>query len=329
VRDRPWTWAAFLVPLLAIAFWMLRARRAAPDTVLPPLTAPERDLRGRLHAHVERLAAGGASRCLAEPAALERAALYVEEQLGAAGDAVARQPFTVHGREVRNLEVERRGAGRPQEIVVLGAHYDAVAGAPGADDNASGVAALLEIARLLAGRTHPRTLRLVAFVNEEPPFFQTGDMGSLRYARRCRERGENVVAMLALESIGFYSDRPGSQDYPAGLGLLYPSTGNFLGVVGDLGARGLVDTVSAALRRHAAVPTVAAALPGLLPGVGWSDHWSFGQAGYRAVMLTDTAPFRNPHYHQPTDTPDTLDYDRTARVTAAVAEVVAELLAAP
>ena len=150
-------------------------------------------------------------------------------------------------------------------------------------------------------------------------------MGSLRSARRCQERGENVVAMLSLETIGYYSDAPHSQTYPAGLGFLYPSTGNFIGVVGDVGSRALVHTVEKSLQRHSPVPVVAAALPGFLPGVGWSDQWAFWQHGYRAVMVTDTAPFRYPHYHTEADTPDKLDYDRFARVVWGLAEAVAEL----
>jgi Zn-dependent M28 family amino/carboxypeptidase len=249
----------------------------------------------------------------------------VEEQLGAPGERVGSQEFTSQGHKVRNLELERRGGERAAEIVVVGAHYDSVLGSPGANDNGSGVAALLEVARLLHGRPLPRTLRLVAFVNEEPPFFQGEEMGSVQYSRRCKESGDDVVAMLSLETIGYYSDAPHSQAYPAGLGLVYPGTGNFIGVVGDVGSRALVHAVEKPLRRHSPVPVVAAALPGFLPGVGWSDQWAFWQQGYRAVMLTDTAPFRYPQYHTEADTADRLDYDRLARVVWGVAETIAEL----
>jgi hypothetical protein len=300
----------------------LRTPAAAP---LPPLTPEQEEVRVRLRAHVEHLASTIGKRSVFQPAAVERAAVYVEEQLRALGDAVAGQPFIALDNDVRNVEAERRGSERPQEIVVVGAHYDTVPGSPGADDNASGVAALLEIARLLRGRALPRTVRLVAFVNEEPPFFQTEGMGSLRYARRCRERAENVVAMLSLETIGYYSDAPHSQSYPAGLGLAYPGTGNFIGIVGDLHSRALVRAVAGGFRRHSPVPCVSAALPGFIPGVGWSDQWAFWQAGYRAVMVTDTAPFRHPAYHTADDTPEKLDYDRTARVVAGLAEVVSDL----
>lgn len=279
----------------------------------------------RLRAHVTRLAAGIGERNVWRPAALEEAARYVESALGDQGLTVSAQEFTADGVAVRNLEAERPGASAPGEIVVVGAHYDTVMGCPGADDNATGVAGLLEMARLLNGRAHERTVRLVAFVNEEPPFFQTGEMGSLVYAKRCRERDENVVAMLSLETIGYYTDAPHSQAYPPPLGLVHPHTGNFIAFVADLHSRGLVTALEEAFRRHADMPVEASSYPGWLPGVGWSDHWSFWEAGYRAVMATDTAHLRNPAYHTAEDTPETLDYARTARVVAGLAGAVLEL----
>jgi Zn-dependent M28 family amino/carboxypeptidase len=282
-----------------------------------------------LRAHVQRLAGDIGERNVWHPDALAAAAAYIETALRAHGDPVAAQEFTAEGVTVRNVEAERRGVSRAAEIVVVGAHYDSVLGSPGANDNGSGVAALLEIAAGLRGRAHRRTLRLVAFVNEEPPFFQGEQMGSLRYARRCRERGEDVVAMLSLETIGYYSDAPGSQSYPAGLGLMYPHTGSFIAVVGDLHSHALVRTVAAALGLHSSVPCESATLPAFVPGIGWSDQWAFWQQGYRAVMLTDTAPFRYPAYHTAQDLPDQLDYARLADVVAALAEAVSDLLLGP
>jgi Zn-dependent M28 family amino/carboxypeptidase len=318
-----WLAAAGVAAALVAGAAMKRRQPVAGP--LPPLTPAQEELRGRLRAHVEKLAADIGERNVFKPDALRRAAVYVEAQLGAQGDRVEAQPFDSQGVEVRNLAVERRGGDRAGEIVVVGAHYDSVIGSPGANDNGSGVAALLEIGRLLRGRPLPRTLRLVAFVNEEPPFFQTGEMGSLQYARRCKERGEEVTAMLSLETIGYYTDAHHSQTYPAGLGLIYPRTGNFIGVVGDIGSRALVHRVEASLKRHSGVPCVAAALPAFLPGVGWSDQWAFWQQGYRAVMLTDTAPFRYPDYHTEGDSPDKLDYARMARVVEGLALAIAEL----
>jgi Zn-dependent M28 family amino/carboxypeptidase len=205
-----------------------------------------------------------------------------------------------------------------------------VRGSPGANDNGSGAAATLALARRVAGRNLPRTVRLVAFVNEEAGAFKTEAMGSLVYARQCRERNEKIVAMLSLETIGYYSTEPNSQSYPLpGLGALYPTTGNFIAFVGNFGSRALVRDVVGSFRKHARFPSEGAALPSAVPGIDWSDHWSFWQNGYPALMVTDTAPFRYPYYHLAQDTPDKLDYDRMARVVAGLRYVIEELAGAP
>jgi len=262
-------------------------------------------------------------RNLFHPPSLEAAADYVEGELAAPGLAVARQSYPVAGVTCHNLEAELRGAERPEQIVLVGAHYDTVVGSPGADDNASGVAGLLELARALAQVPRRRSLRFVAFVNEEPPHHHAGTMGSQAYARRCRRRGEAVVAMICLESIGFYADGRGSQRYPWPLQLLYPGTGDFIAFVSNLASRKLLRRAARRFRRHASIPLVAAALPAWVTGVGWSDHWSFW--GYRALMVTDTALYRNPAYHTPADTARRLDYERTARTVAGLEQVVGAL----
>jgi Zn-dependent M28 family amino/carboxypeptidase len=234
----------------------------------------------------------------------------------------------VDGVPCDNVEAEVRGRERPADIVVVGAHYDSLAFTSGADDNASGVAALLALARAFAG-AHPRTtLRFVAFANEEPPYFQTANMGSLVYAKRSRARGEHIVAMLSLETIGYYSDAPGSQRYPPPMGLAYPDRGDFIGFVGDRTSADLVRRVVATFRTTTHFPSEGAAPFSLIPGVGWSDQWSFWQVGYPGVMVTDTAPFRYPRYHTAQDTPDALDYDRMARVVAGLERVIADLAGA-
>ena len=196
----------------------------------------------------------------------------------------------------------------------------------GANDNASGVAALVEVARLLVAKPLARSVRFVAFVNEEAPFFYTLDMGSHRYARRAHERGDNITAMLSLETIGYYSDAPGSQHYPFPFSFFYPDTANFIGFVGNLSSRSLVRCSLDAFRQYTPFPSEGLASPGWITGISWSDHWSFWQAGYPAIMITDTALFRYAHYHAPTDTPDKLDYNRTARVVNGLSYVV-EVLA--
>jgi hypothetical protein len=226
---------------------------------------------------------------------------------------------------VRNLEVEQRGHSRPDEILVVGAHYDSVLGCPGANDNGTGVASLIELSRMLTQRDLPRTLRFVFFVNEEPPFFTTGHMGSLRYARRCRERGERIAAMFSLETMGCFSDEEGSQQYPFPFRFFYPSRGNFIAFVGNLASRRLVRRAVGSFRRHASIPAEGAAVPGWMAGIGWSDHWAFWQQGYPAVMVTDTALFRYEHYHMPQDTPDRVRYGHLARVVAGLEKVIVDL----
>jgi hypothetical protein len=262
------------------------------------------------------------------PENLARAAELIERELSSAGYEVERQTYEVSRDAVRvdNLIVELRGTSRPEEIVVIGAHYDCVPGTVGADDNASGVAALLALARRFAGAKPARTLRFVAFVNEEPPHFQSQDMGSWQYAKRCRDRRENIVAMVSLETIGYYDDRRGSQQYPAPLAALYPDTGNFIGFASNVGSRALLSRCVKAFRAATPFPAESAAMPEAIPGIGWSDQWSFWQFGWSAIMVTDTAPFRNPHYHQSSDRPATLDYERLAHVVDGLGGVVSDLV---
>lgn len=191
------------------------------------------------------------------------------------------------------------------------------------------MAALLCLARQLAGARPGRTLRFVLFANEEPPFFLGEDMGSRVYARRARARGERIAAMLSLETIGYYSDQPGSQRYPPLVGRFYPDTGNFLAFVGNVRSRALVQEALAAFRRGTSLPAEGAALPGWLPGVGWSDHWSFWREGWPALMVTDTAPYRYPWYHTDGDTLERLDLERLAQAVEGLASVVARIARLP
>jgi Zn-dependent M28 family amino/carboxypeptidase len=261
--------------------------------------------------------------------ALDSAAAYVAASFKALGLQVVEQTYVVYGKTFRNIEVTLPGTSRPKEIIVVGGHYDSVFGTPGADDNASGASAVLELARLLQTDPHPRTIKLVAFTNEEPPWFFTEDMGSRHYARAARARGDDIVAMLAIETIGYYSDRDGSQRYPPILGWFYPKRGNFIGVVGNIASRSLVHRVIRDFREFAEFPSVGTAAPMQIPGISWSDQWSFWKEGYDAVMITDTAPFRNNNYHELWDRPDSLNYGHMARVVQGVARTVAELATGP
>ncbi|MCG8587069.1 MAG: M28 family peptidase [Pirellulales bacterium] len=292
---------------------------------LPALTDSQKALADELKRDVTVLASDIGDRNVFRYDAYMKAARYIVKQLEDVGYKPTSHVVSVRGRDTYNLEVELRGSKSPDEIIVVGAHYDSATGCPAANDNGSGVAATLAIARRFAKLKPEKTVRFVLFANEEPPYFQTEGMGSLAYARRCKARKENIVAMLSLETIGYYSDAPGSQNYPAPLSLMYPSTGNFIGFVGDTTSAKLVKQAIDSFRKHAKFPSEAASLPSVLQGVGWSDHWSFWQVGYPAVMVTDTAPFRYPHYHQVTDTPDKLDYERMARVVEGLEAVVREM----
>jgi Zn-dependent M28 family amino/carboxypeptidase len=221
--------------------------------------------------------------------------------------------------------VEIPGAARAAQIVLAGAHYDTVPGSPGADDNASGVAGLIEIARELRGARLARTVRLVAFVNEEPPFFYFGEMGSRVYAREARRRGDDIRVMLSLEMIGCYSDAAGSQGYPPLLRWFYPQAGNFIGFVSNLRSLHALRRVASAFEGASDFPARKLASPAIVPGVSWSDQLSFWREGYAGVMVTDTAFYRYPHYHQPSDTPDRLDYRRMAQVVEGLAGAIRAL----
>jgi len=317
---------AILVVFVAFAVWFMTAmpgeRHRGP---LAPLGV-DFPLPANLKAHV--VAVASEEHNVKHPAALERSARYIEATLSGLGYTVSRQEFETEGVKVRNLEVRRSGPDTGKtRLVVVGAHYDSAQGAVGADDNGSGVAALLELARSLKSVQPAEGLeiRLVFYVNEELPWSKTEKMGSLVHASGLAREEREVVAMLSLETIGWYSDAPGSQRYPFPFNLLYPSTGDFIGFVANLRSRSLLHRVIASFRRHAAFPSEGAVGLESIAGVSWSDQWAYWKFGWPAVMVTDTAPFRYPHYHTLRDTPDKLDYDRLARVVRGLEGVVRDL----
>ncbi len=275
---------------------------------------------------VTHLARGIGERNARRYDALCEAAGFLERSLAQAGHQVLRQSYEIAGKRFSNLEVEVRGHARPDEIVVVGAHYDTAPGSPGANDNGSSLAALLALARHFSGVSTPRTLRLVAFTNEEHPFTPTKQMGSRVYAMRCRERGEHVVGMLSLETIGYCSREPGSQKLSLG-GRLLPTTGDFLALVANRPSRELLDRVYRSWQGHSRVTAQRVVLPTYFPGAWSSDHWSFWKAGYPALMLTDTAPLRYPHYHKPGDTPEQVQFGWLEQVTRGLIATVADLIA--
>jgi len=298
----------------------------APATgTLAPLSERERAMAEELRRDVAELAGRIGERNAEKKWELASAADWLAGELERAGYAVVRDGHEIDGIAVQNLAVEVKGGRAGGEVVVVGAHYDSALGSPGANDNASGVAAVLALARRYHSASPERTLRFVLFAHEEPPHFQTDKMGSLLYAKGVAARGERVVAMLSLESVGVYSDAKGSQRYPKGLEGRFPDTGNFAAVVGNEASKALVTLVAEGLDARGSLPARGAALPDSVPEAGWSDHWSFWKIGVPAVMVTDTAGFRDAHYHQPSDTPARLDYERAARLVVGLESVIAEL----
>jgi Zn-dependent M28 family amino/carboxypeptidase len=301
----------------------------SPNATSAASAAPE--LAERLRGHVHAIASSEHN--TGTPRALERAAVYIETALTRAGYRPTRQEYMAGGQRVRNIEVAVGNVAtgkRPDRIFIVGAHYDSVPGAPGANDNGSGTAAVLELARLLkAVRPGAGTeLRFVLFVNEEPPWLigkmRGEEMGSMVHAAGMKRQGRNVKAALVLETMGSHGT-PNSQQLPPGLEGRYPSTGNFIAFVGTLASSNLVREALAAFRAASDFPAEGLAAPAHTTGVTLSDHSSYNRYGYPALMITDTAFMRYPYYHTAQDTPDKLDYEGMARVVTGLAKTIAAL----
>lgn len=300
----------------------------AREPVTPP-TTEEQMVAMRLKADVEYLASTLGERNTATIGKLDQAAAFIEQRFRKLGYEVRIQkfdvPFEGMTRQVRNIEAILWGSS--EECIVVGAHYDSPLGSPGADDNASGVAGLLEMARALERNHGKRAVRFVAFVNEEPPYFRTAFMGSYVYAMDLAEvRRANVACMISLECLGLYSDERGSQTFPFPMGFFYSHRGDFLSFVSNFASSDVMKKGVMAFRAATDLPAEGARAPEVLPGIGWSDHWAFWEAGYPAFMVTDTALFRNRHYHQPGDTPEMLDYGRMAKSVTGMNAVLRSLL---
>lgn len=328
--------AGSLCLLLAAASYVIVLPIQPLRTPPPAPSAGELECGARLREHVEQIASRPHN--LAHYRELEAAAGYIERILLSFGVIPRLQEYEVEGRPVRNIEVvlpavsqqpANSAARSPAVTLVVGAHYDSADDSPGANDNGTGVAALLEIARNLttegSGFQPSCEVRLVFFVNEEHPYGKTEAMGSLRHALSLRQAGITVLGMIALETLGYFSDEPKSQKYPPPFGLIYPTTGNFVAFVGLPGARRLVGRCVKAFRRTTAFPSIGGVAPGFIPGIDLSDHWAYDKCGYPALMVTDTAPFRNPHYHSRTDLPDTVNYAALARITSGLSLMIREI----
>ena len=313
--------------IIAILLAMLLATLTMETDSAP---AP-RDLSARLRAHVQAIASEEHN--TATPRQLEQAARHIETTLAGYGYRLRRQEYAAGDQKVRNIEVSvsNTAAGkRPERIFIIGAHYDSARGAPGANDNGSGTAALLELARLLKTMRPSlgTEIKFVFFVNEEPPWFGGEKMGSMQHARELQRAGHKVAGALILETVGWYSDKPGSQKLPPGLENQYPSTGNFIAFVGTLESSALVRQALGAFKAQSDFPAEGLAAPAHVMGVTLSDHTSYNHHGYPALMITDTAFMRYPYYHTAQDTPDKLDYASMARVVQGLARTIASLAGA-
>jgi Zn-dependent M28 family amino/carboxypeptidase len=308
-----------LLLLVAVWFWVTQPllSRATPNsqrTVDP----------SRLEAHVRKLSIELSPRDASHTDNLDQVAAYIKNELSQTTASVSEQAYRVQGNSYRNV-IAQFGPESAERIVV-GAHYDAAGPLPGADDNASGVAGLIELSRLLGQQPPPIRVELVAYSLEEPPYFRTTAMGSSVHAKSLRSQNIRVRAMFSLEMIGSFSDAPGSQRFPVGsLSAIYPSTGNFIAVVGRFSEGLLVRRIKATMRNASPLPVYSINAPEFVRGVDFSDQLNYWAAGYNGVMITDTAFYRNRHYHSAHDTAEKLDYKRMAMVVEGVYAAVVEL----
>ncbi len=291
----------------------------------PAARRPGAMLTNRLRNHVVHLASVVGERHVHRPQALHAAEEYIRQEWVDQGYEVTAQPYQVSGVRCANLEVTRSGSCRSDRTILVGAHYDSVPGSPGADDNASAVASLLELSRLFAVAVPGLSVRFVAFVNEEPPFCFTPQQGSMVYARSASRRRDDICLMLSLEMLGYYRREPNTQRYPPFFRFFHPDRADFVAFVSNLSSRGAMRSLVRAFREASDYRVEHLAMLPIIPGLGWSDHRSFWRHGYKAVMVTDTAFYRNPHYHTAEDTPETLDYEGLAAVTEGLFGAISHL----
>jgi len=270
----------------------------------------------RLRDHLKALTIDIGERSVLKPKNLKKSADYIRDFYRGIGIEARLEPYDYHGIEVANVVAEVQPAPGPTRRILIGAHYDSVAGTVGADDNASAVAVQLETARQVMALKGNRTLDLavgfVSFALEEPPAYGTRFMGSRVYAQQALKRGERIDAMICLEMVGYACREPGCQSYPFPLMFFgYPKVGDFIGIVGNFASRGLTRSIGDSFSKNPDLPVIQLTVPlngWIMPAVRLSDHASFWDAGFKAVMITDSAFFRNPHYHLASDRPETLDY---------------------
>jgi Zn-dependent M28 family amino/carboxypeptidase len=319
-----------IILLAAYLLYAVMKIRFAPTVTAPQQESGMIEDSGALYRHVDALSVRIGSRSVYEPDKIEQTKRYIVACLEGFGYAPEFQPYAYEGKTFSNIIVSIQGKTRPDETVIIGAHYDTVYGTPGADDNASAVAVLLEMSRMLKTFSPERTLKLVFFVFEEPPLFRTQHMGSYIYAKEAKGRNENIRAMISLEMLGYYADKKGGQTFPLPLmNFMYSTTPDFIAIVGNLSSRSLVERIRHALTKGSRIPVETLSTVSFVPGVDFSDHWSFWKMGYPAVMITDTAFYRNPNYHTERDTLNTLDFVRMEELLKGLVQVARDLSGDP
>lgn len=319
---------SILLLVLILFFWysLLKIRFREADRRDLPVLSDDTGVK-KLFAHVQHLSVQIGSRSVYEYSNIKKTETYIKSVLEELGLGYSTQEFRYRNNLFSNIIVSIPGREEPDDIFIIGAHYDTVSGTPGADDNGSGVAVLLEVCRLLNTQELSRTLRLIFFVLEEPPAFRTASMGSYVYAKQARLDKENIYGMISLEMVGFFSNKKGAQSFPAPfMSLFYSNVPDFIGVVGNFKSRQLVKKISESIKRGSAIPIESLATFRFLPGIDWSDHGSFWKMGYPAVMITDTSFYRNPNYHKGSDTINTLDFLKMAEVVRGLIQVVRDLV---
>ncbi|MCX7927630.1 MAG: M20/M25/M40 family metallo-hydrolase [Candidatus Omnitrophica bacterium] len=287
-------------------------------------TYQEQIIHDNLKKHVKFLSIDIGERNFSHHQNLEQAADYIKQEFKNYGYQPQEQVYSLEGKIYRNIIATKIGKVHPEKILIVCAHYDSVIGSVGADDNASGVAGLLEIARILSPEEIKQTIKFIAFTNEEPPFFMTKDMGSFQYAQEAKKRGDNIVGVICLESIGYYSNKRNSQNYPTRLfRYYYPDKGNFIASISNLRSSGFLKKIVREFKKQSSLPIEFLVAPiFLIPEISFSDHWSFWRFGYQAIMLTDTAFCRNPYYHTPEDTYEKLDYTSIQKLVTDLSTVM-------
>ncbi len=354
--DIIWFFVRWVVIFSAISIFFIFATHMPGESFkgdFPPLTDSESNLLIFLKRHILKLSNEIGIRNILKPNSLDLSAEYIEDYFKSCGYQVKRHALLLKKEEIKrrfasilrmkknvidellkpldeqitlyNIEAELIGKTSPSEIILVGAHYDSFGSSPGANDNASGVAAILEMARLISKETLPRTIRFVAFVNEEPPFYNSNLMGSWGYAHHARSKNEKIVGMIAIETIGYYTSRPKSQKFLFPLNFFYPQRANFIGFVSNFSSRALLRKCIVSFRKQVSFPSEGIIAPSWFAGVCWSDHLSFWKQGYPAIMVTDTALFRYSHYHGASDRADKIDYPSYARVVLGLVKVIIDI----